>query len=96
VAGLEHDADLGRIGFQRGDVGQQPGDRGWGVLTRRIWITPSPGRPRAMRWNASAQSIPTPSTMPPWLDHDPKEGKAISGLDLQRGDRSKEECHDPC
>jgi hypothetical protein len=49
VAGLQHHPDLGRVGFQGGDVGQQRLDRGGGVLERRTPITPSPGRPRATR-----------------------------------------------
>jgi len=32
VAGLHHDTDLGRVGFQLADLGQQSLDRRWGVL----------------------------------------------------------------
>jgi hypothetical protein len=69
VAGLQHHPDLGRVRLQGRDLGDELVDRGWAVLDPAELDHPSAGRPRATRWNASAQSIPTPSTMPPLQDH---------------------------
>jgi hypothetical protein len=75
VAGLDHHPDLGRVRLQGGDLGDELVDRGWGVLHPAELDHPSAGRPRATRCNASAQSIPTPSTMPPFEDHRPAEAR---------------------
>jgi hypothetical protein len=77
VAGLDHHPDLGRVRLEGGDLRDELVDRGWGVLDPAELDHPSAGRPRATRWNASAQSIPIPSTLPPLLGVGPAGGAVL-------------------
>ena len=63
VAGLDHHPDLGRVRLSSAIRASSASTATAGrAPPGRTSITPSPGPPRATRWNSSAQSIPTPST----------------------------------
>jgi hypothetical protein len=69
VAGLDHHPDLGWIWLQGRDLGDELVDGCRGVLDPADLDHPLLGVSQGDEVEASAQSIPTPSTMPPFQDH---------------------------